>query len=430
MKYFGTDGIRGVPNEKLTPTLVTKMGMALSVLECKEVVIATDTRLSKDMLWTSLATGAMSVGLNVKYVGVMPTPALIYYSFKHKVTGVIITASHNPYTDNGIKILNRGYKLNETEEFQIEEYIDACNESFVKPKIGCLEMIDVKKEYYQFLQNHMHKTNLKIAIDCANGATSVTAPEIFKEITDQLIVISNQPDGYNINKDCGSTHLNLLIKTVVDHNCDLGFAFDGDGDRVLCVDSNGKIIDGDKLIYLLALYLKSKGKLRKNMVVLSIMSNLGLIESLSQHGIHAIETNVGDKYIIEALNNNKLSLGGENSGHIILPQILHTGDGLLNSIFIVNLLTEANIKIEEYFDSVIMYSDKMVNIKVNDKSKVLQNLELSNKIEQIKRELDYDCKVIVRASGTEDVIRVSVMAKEQELVNKYINELVSLIQSI
>ncbi|HRF70318.1 MAG TPA: phosphoglucosamine mutase, partial [Candidatus Pelethenecus sp.] len=316
MKYFGTDGIRGVPNEKLTPTLVTKMGMALSVLECKEVVIATDTRLSKDMLWTSLATGAMSVGLNVKYVGVMPTPALIYYSFKHKVTGVIITASHNPYTDNGIKILNRGYKLNETEEFQIEEYIDACNESFVKPKIGCLEMIDVKKEYYQFLQNHMHKTNLKIAIDCANGATSVTAPEIFKEITDQLIVISNQPDGYNINKDCGSTHLNLLIKTVVDHNCDLGFAFDGDGDRVLCVDSNGKIIDGDKLIYLLALYLKSKGKLRKNMVVLSIMSNLGLIESLSQHGIHAIETNVGDKYIIEALNNNKLSLGGENSGHI------------------------------------------------------------------------------------------------------------------
>ena len=242
--------------------------------------------------------------------------------------------------------------------------------------------------------------------------------------------ISNQPDGYNINKDCGSTHLNLLIKTVVDHNCDLGFAFDGDGDRVLCVDSNGKIIDGDKLIYLLALYLKSKGKLRKNMVVLSIMSNLGLIESLSQHGIHAIETNVGDKYIIEALNNNKLSLGGENSGHIILPQILHTGDGLLNSIFIVNLLTEANIKIEEYFDSVIMYSDKMVNIKVNDKSKVLQNLELSNKIELIKKELDYDCKVIVRASGTEDVIRVSVMAKEQELVNKYINELVSLIQSI
>ena len=430
MKYFGTDGIRGVPNEKLTTTLVTRIGMALSVLECKEVVIATDTRVSKDVLWTSLATGAMSVGLNVKYVGVLSTPALIYYSYKHKVTGVIVTASHNPYTDNGIKILNRGFKLNESEEFQIEEFIDEYKEPLEPTKIGSLEMLDIKNEYFNFLGKHMAKTNLKIAIDCANGATSEIAPFAYSKITEQLVVISNEPDGYNINKDCGSTHLNQLIQKVKEEHCDIGFAFDGDGDRVLCVDSKGNVIDGDKLIYLLALYLKSKGKLKKNMVVLSIMSNLGLIESLALHGIHVIETNVGDKYIIEALNNNNLSLGGENSGHIILPQILHTGDGVLNSFFVVKLLTETNIKIEEYFNSVFMYPDKMVNVKVKDKSKVLQNIELMNRIEEIKEELNQDCKIIVRASGTEDVIRVTVMARKEELVNQYLNELLTMIKNI
>ena len=213
-------------------------------------------------------------------------------------------------------------------------------------------------------------------------------------------------------------------------SCDIGFAFDGDADRVLCINSKGKIIDGDMLIYLYARYLKSINKLNKDTVVLSIMSNLGLISDLKKKGINTLETNVGDKYIIEALRNNNLSVGGENSGHIILPNILHTGDGVLNAILIIKILTETNTKIDDWFNDVEMYSDKLVNIKVNNKNNVLQNTYLFNRIEEIKKELNNDCKIIVRPSGTEDLIRVTVMAKSNELVEKYSNELVNIIKSI
>ena len=429
MKYFGTDGIRGIPNEKLTIDLVTKLGSALKVLGNKDIVLATDTRLSKDMLSSAITAGSLAAGLNVHFVGVIPTPALIYYSYIHKYTGVMITASHNPYTDNGIKVLKNGFKLSEEDELAVENLIDNPEEK--DNQIGkYLIEANAKDEYLSFIKKHIIKSNKKIVIDCANEATFETAPEIFKNITNDLIVLANTPDGYNINNKCGSTHLEMLKETVVNEKADLGFAFDGDGDRVLAVDSNGNTVDGDMLIYILARYLKKNNKLNDNKVVLSMMSNLGLNNSLNDYGINVIETPVGDKYIARALFDNHLSVGGENSGHIIVPDVLHTGDGVLNAVLIVKVLAETNTNLTDYLNEVKMYADKMVNIKVKDKSKVLNNKSLFNRIEEIKQELSNDCKIIVRASGTEDLIRVSVMAKDNDLVNKYSSELVNIVNNI
>ena len=429
MKYFGTDGIRGVPNEKLTVELVTKLGSALKALGNKDVVLATDTRLSKDMLANAISAGALASGLNIHFIGVVPTPALIYYSYVHKMTGVMITASHNPYTDNGIKVLKNGKKLSEEDELKVEALIDNPEEK--GKNIGMfINEKNAKNEYLDFIKKFISKTNKKIVIDTANGATYQTAVEIFNEITPNLVVIANEPDGYNINNNCGSTHLEGLKKKVVEEKADLGFAFDGDGDRVLAVDSNGNTIDGDMLIYIFARYLKKNNKLNKNKIVLSMMSNLGLLKSLKEDGIEVIETPVGDKYIVRALFENGLSVGGENSGHIILPDVLHTGDGVLNAVMLVKVLEETNTSIGDWLLNVSMYADKMVNIKVNDKNKVLNNKALFKRIEEIKNELNNDCKIIVRASGTEDLIRVSVMCKNALLVDKYSNELVSLVKAI
>ena len=429
MKYFGTDGIRGIPNQKLTVDLVTKLGSALKSLGSKDVVLATDTRLSKDMLSNAISAGALAAGLNVHFLGVIPTPALIYYSYIKKCTGVMITASHNPYTDNGIKVLKDGKKLSDVDEAKVEALID--NPETFGVEIGKYEIVEnPKDEYLDFIKKYITKTNKKIVIDCANGATFETAVSAFKEITDNLVILSNTPDGYNINNNCGSTHLENLKATVINEKADFGFAFDGDGDRVLAVDSMGNTIDGDMLIYILARYLKLKGKLNNNKVVLSMMSNLGLLKSLKENDIDVIETPVGDKYVVKALFDNHLSVGGENSGHIILPDILHTGDGVLNAIIITKILEETKTDFNYWLKDVIMYADKMVNIKVKDKNSVLNNNGLFNRVDEIRKELNNDCKIIIRASGTEDLIRVSVMAKSLDLVNKYSNELVTMVNEI
>ena len=429
MKYFGTDGIRGVPNEKLTVDLVTKLGGALKELNNKKVVLATDTRLSKDMLASAISCGALANGLDVLYIGVVPTPALIYYSYTHKMTGVMITASHNPYTDNGIKVLKCGKKLSEEDELKVEQAID--NPKKYTGEIGKYTIdLNAKEEYVEFVKKDSVKTDLKIVLDCANGATYETAGMVFEDIASNLVITCNTPDGYNINNGCGSTHLELLKKNVIANKADLGFAFDGDGDRVLAVDKNGNTIDGDMLIYILARYLKSENKLNNNKIALSMMSNLGLIKSLNNYGIDVIETNVGDKYIVKALFDNNLSVGGENSGHIILPDVFHTGDGVLVAKEIVKILTKTNTTFNDWLGDVKMYADKMVNIKVKDKSKVLGNKALFDRIDNIKKDLNGDCKIIVRASGTEDLIRVSVMAKDKDLVSKYSDELVGIVNNI
>lgn len=427
MKYFGTDGIRGIPNEKLTIDLVTRVGMALSLLPSKTVVIATDTRISKDMLSLALASGCLSRGLMVKHIGVVPTPALIYYSYVNKVTGVMITASHNPYQDNGIKISNLGFKLTEAEESMLENYIDHL-EPF-NQEIGSFRFsFESLSQYFGLLDQYVTKTNLKIAIDCANGATYKTAPAVFSKVSKRLVVLHHNPDGYNINRECGSTHLDSLKQTVVQEGCDIGFAFDGDGDRVLCVDRKGNTIDGDQLIYLFARYLKSEHLLKEDTIVLSKMSNLGLIKDLNRRGIQVIETEVGDKYIISELQKRNLSLGGENSGHIILPELLHTGDGVLNALYLCQILSKTHTRIEDWFDELVLYKDVMINIKVKNKNKVFQHPTLFKRIEEMKASLNGDCKIIVRPSGTEELIRITVMALDEQIVEKYIEELVTLVK--
>ncbi len=428
-KYFGTDGIRGVPNEKLTVDLVAKLGMALEALDNSDVVIATDTRISKDMLANAISAGILSRGMNVHFLGIMPTPALIYYSFIKKMTGVMITASHNPYTDNGIKVMNKGLKLREDEEKNIENLIDNPKED-VKEVGMFINEKDGINIYLDFINKHIVKSNLKILLDTANGATYKTAELIFKNITPNLNIISNNPDGKNINNGCGSTHLELLKNEVVKGGYDLGFAFDGDGDRVLAVDNSGNTIDGDMIIYIIARYLKEKNLLNDNKVVLSMMSNLGIVKSLNDYNIDVIETNVGDKYIIKALFENNLSIGGENSGHIIMPNILHTGDGVLIASQLVKIIEETKRSVNDFIKDINMYADKMVNIKVKDKNKVLNNKYLFERVEKIKKELNNDAKIIIRASGTEDLIRVSVMAKDNKIVEKYSDELVDLVKNI
>lgn len=428
MKYFGTDGIRGIPNELLTVDFASRVGMSLSLLKNKYVLLATDTRISKDMLASAIISGILSRGMNVIYVGILPTPALIYYSKVKQATGIIITASHNPYQDNGIKIINKGNKLTNEEELKIEAYID--NPLLYKGIIGSLKRKDIKLFYYNYLSKYLTKTKLSIIIDCANGSTYKTAPFLFKKVTKRLIVLSNKPNGLNINNNCGSINPQLLISSIKANNYDIGFSFDGDGDRLICVNSNGDIIDGDKILYLLSNYLKSKNKLNNNTVVLSIMSNLGIIKSLKQNSINILEENVGDKNIIESLNKNNLSLGGENSGHIIIPEILNTGDGVLTALLIIKIIEETKIDLNTYFNNISYYPDKLINIKLKDKNKIITNNILLSKIESIKNSQNNDCKIIVRPSGTEDLLRITVMAKTKELVDKYSLELLSLINKI
>jgi len=253
---------------------------------------------------------------------------------------------------------------------------------------------------------------------------------IFKNVTDDLVIVGASPDGYNINEGVGSTHINFLRDTVINNKCDIGFSFDGDGDRVICVDNNGNVIDGDMIIYLIARYLKKNNKLNDNTVVLSIMSNLGLIKKLVDNGISVYETPVGDKHIYEALEEFNFSIGGENSGHIIIPNILHTGDGVLIAIMLIKILEETDTNMSDWFNDLEMYADRMINVSVTNKNAIYDNEILYKRIDEIKKELKDDCKIIVRPSGTEEKIRISVMAKDIDLVDKYIEELALIVMEM
>lgn len=424
MKYFGTDGIRGYVNKTLTVDTAFKLGKALSLLESRTVVIATDTRNSKDMLFNAIAAGCMSMGLDVIDAGIVPTPGLIFYSMKKQITGVMVTASHNPYYDNGIKVLDKGSKLDEAIEEKIEKLMDSDIDNYSDTVGKIITDIDVKKPYIDFLMSFASRTSKKIAIDCANGATYLTAPTVFKEVCSNLVITANNPDGFNINKNVGSTHLDNLIKTVIDESCDYGFAFDGDGDRVLAVDKNGNVIDGDKLIYILGKSLYNQGKLNDETIVFTCMSNLGMLNTLHHIGIKTVVTDVGDKYVVRELMENGYSVGGEASGHIIMPDLLKTGDGTLIALNIVSILE--NSSFEELTGDIEYYPETLTNLRV--KNKYVYNEEvIAKRVLEIKKILGVDSKVFLRASGTEDLLRITVSAKSKSDVIKYTEELKDLV---
>lgn len=425
MKYFGTDGIRGVPNVALTYDIICRLANALAYLNEKEVYIATDTRNSKDMIVSIISGVLLSRGIDVKNMGVIPTPALIYYSKIKKCLAVMITASHNPYSDNGIKIIINGRKLNFDEEHFIENKMDE-NDFIYNEKIGAYynssEAVD---EYYKLLNKYITKSNYKIALDTSNGATYITAPTIFKKVTKDLVLIANKPNGYNINHNCGSLNLNLLMDTIINNNCDFGFAFDGDGDRIMAVDKYGNIINGDMIVYIIALYLKKNERLYNDTVVLTKTVNLGIVDALSKHDIKVKYSEVGDKNISNLLERHHLDLGGETSGHIIVSEILGTGDGTLIALLLTKILTEENKEFKDYLKDIKLVPEIKMNVKVKNK-KIVETKPFIDFIMQYKK----DVKIDIRASGTEDLIRINLMGMDIDLLEQIKEEIIKFIKKL
>ena len=429
MKYFGTDGIRGKAYELIDEEMSLRVGKSLKHFKkiTDKVIISRDTRESGEMIVENIKKGAILAGLNVCDIGVYATPILALASYQNDCLGIMVTASHNPYLDNGIKIFNKGKKTVEKEEILIEDVIDNDIDLSNQDLGKIIEMPNIISDYFKLYQDFDINLPLKVGFDLANGATVNSALRILPRFVESYEVIGNNPNGYNINKDCGSTHLEKLANLVKTKHLDLGIAFDGDGDRVLVIDDKGSIVDGDLLIFLMAKYLKNKDLLNNNIVVLSKMSNLGIIRALENLGIKVIQTEVGDKYIFKALAEEEATLGGENSGHIINKSLILTGDGVLNAWFLIKILNEYNSKLSHLLDDVTLYPDKLINIKNIDKS-IAKDQEIIDLVKSYQQMLSDDGKVLVRPSGTEPLIRVSVSAKTEELVDKIINDIVGKIK--
>ena len=430
-KYFGTDGIRGRFNLELTNGLAFKVGQSLkSVLGNSKLVIGMDTRESSSELMYSVASGAQSLGIDVMIAGVVSTPMISHYSKQKKITGVMITASHNPFTDNGIKVFNKGNKLFESEELAIEDFIDN-NNKFDIVNIGKTysgeEVFDLYADLIESLD--LVESDLRIGFDSANGANYLISLGVLRELCKDFIQIGNVPDGKNINAGVGSMHLESIIKLVEDNNLDIGFSFDGDGDRILVVDNKLNVIDGDLLIYIIAVYLKENNLLNKDTVVLTSMSNLGIIKAFERKGIKVILTDVGDKYVLEKLNEFGYSIGGENSGHIILRDFINTGDGVLVAAYLLKILHETKMSLMELTSDIKMWPQKMVNIRTFNKE-ILDDERVTKVVEEVKNILGIDGKVLVRASGTEPLVRVTISCETESDLDKYMDLIVSTINNV
>ncbi len=430
MKYFGTDGIRGEAYVTLTESLATKVGKSLVLLDCPLVLIGYDTRESNHMLANAIASGAKSMGKKIIDIGIIPTPGLCYNTILNKCLGVMITASHNPYQDNGIKIFFNGVKIKDEDELRIENYLDNNDDTLVNNENG--EIIydtSYVKNYVDFLKSKIKATKFKIGLDLANGATSLIGQDIFKAFGSDILVCANEPNGKNINLNVGSTHIENISSFVKENHLDIGFAFDGDGDRVLAVDNAGNLHTGDELIFIIAKYLKEKNSLTNNKVVLTIMSNLGIISSLHKSGIETSLTSVGDRNVLLEMNRHNYLVGGENSGHIIQLHQLTTGDGMLTAITILNIMEEKHKSLKELTSEIEIWPDKLVNLKVHDK-RIANDLRIQSKVKEILEKHNNEIQLVIRASGTENLLRIFCCAKSKHLVDDTIENFVTLVQSI
>lgn len=439
-KYFGTDGIRGIAGESLTADLSFKVGKALGKLltekkEHPKAVIGRDTRISCDMIEQALTAGLTSTGVNVMTVGTIPTPAIAYLTKTIETdSGIMISASHNPYQDNGIKIFGPdGFKLTDEQELEIESLIDNSeqikNASF--EKIGKLYGgSELSQKYVQHIKQSISGdlSDIKIALDCANGATTGVAPYIFGDLEADIETIGCQPNGININDNVGSTKIDTISTFVRENNVDVGFAFDGDGDRVLAVDANGNIVDGDKIMFILAKHLKEQGELKDNMVVSTVMSNIGFYKAIEENGLQSVKTAVGDRYVVEEMRKNDYSLGGEQSGHIVLMNYATTGDGILTAVKLANIIKSTGKSLEELASEVSIYPQKLVNIKVIDKKAAMEDSEILAECEKVEKELEGNGRILLRASGTENLIRVMVEASSDELTDKYCEQVAKIVR--
>jgi len=436
--HFGTDGIRGRANETLTVDMAYRIGQYLgSKFSGKKIIIGKDTRLSGAMFESALTSGITSRGANVYQLGICPTPQLIYLTrTKDFILGIMITASHNPYTDNGIKIIDEtGKKISATLEKEIEDYMygDANNDYAISDQIGSVNDYGMlgQFEYANYLKKEfpIDLSKLTICIDCANGSATVTAEKILTECGGVVNVLGNKPNGLNINKDCGSTHIENLVSQMKTGKYDVGFAFDGDADRLIAVCKDGQIVDGDKIIFAIGKYFHDKKILTGNKVVATVMSNLGLFKVLDKYGIGYEKTNVGDKYVYACMQENGYVIGGEQSGHIIISKHATTGDGLLTALQLLTIMVEEGKTLNELTDELVIYPQLLVNVPVNDKQAILEDEEVKNACQQVENDLQGNGRVLVRPSGTEPLVRVMVEAQSQEICEKYCQKIVDLINS-
>ncbi len=448
-KYFGTDGIRRIANTELSPELVYKVAKAGAYVLAKHsehtptILIGRDTRISGTLIESAMTAGFLSYGANVKILGVMPTPAVAYLTKKMKAdASVVISASHNTYEFNGVKYFsNKGMKIPDELEEEIEEIMDSGkldNFSAVNEKIGVSEIrTDLLDEYVYFFRKNfeealenLDKSDFVIAIDTANGATSVVAEKVFTALGIKHYILNNTPNGVNINDNCGSTHLDFLKKYVVENNCNLGIAYDGDGDRCLAVDENGNEIDGDKLLAVISNYMKEKGTLKKDTLVATVMSNLGLNKYAEVNEINFEQTKVGDRYVLEKMLKEGYNLGGEQSGHIIMLDYNPTGDGILTSIMLIKILLEKNVSASKLCDIIQIYPQVLVNAKVdsNKKYDYEKDEEIKNEISKLEEEFSGNGRVLIRPSGTEPLVRVMIEGKDKNYIKTKAENLVKLIE--
>lgn len=432
MKYFGTDGIRNKAHILIDEKIGYYIGKSLKRFKQnkKAVFIARDTRESGERIVSDIKQGLLESGIDVYDLGVFPTPVLAYFSLTKKTYGFMVTASHNPYNDNGIKIFDSGEKLLSKYEILVEEVIDKDFLVENADTTGVEKTYDQPmKQYLSLYDGLLKPMDMKLCLDLANGAATATAPIIFKELVSELVLLANHPDGHNINLNCGSTHLESLQAAVLENNCDLGIAFDGDADRLMVVDSEGEVLDGDFLIYLFAGYLKANKQLDHKLVALSKMCNIGIVKALAEKDIDVIQTDVGDKYITRALNENSGVLGGESSGHIINKRLFKTGDGVLNAVFLLNVLDYYKISLSRLKSQVVYYPDKLVNLRNIDK-KLANHPEIQKMIGKYLNILGEDGKILVRPSGTEDMIRVSASAPTVAQVDDIIDAIANKLKSL
>ncbi len=445
-RMFGTDGVRGVAGTELTIDLAMKLGQAGAYVLTKEkahqptIIVGCDTRISGGMLANALLAGICSVGANAVYMGVIPTPAIAYLTKKHKVdAGVVISASHNPMEFNGIKFFNgEGYKLSDQLEDEIEALIRSDMKDIKMPigsGIGTVNYrMDAREEYVFFMKKTVpvDLSGLKIVVDCAEGAAYYTAVETLKGLGANLVAIHTNPDGTNINANCGSTHMDELRARVVYEKADVGLAFDGDADRMLAVDELGNEVDGDQVMAIVGNYMKEKGTLKKNTIVATVMSNLGFFLMGENNGIHIEKTRVGDRYVLENMLENGYNIGGEQSGHIIFLDENTTGDGLLSGLHLLEVMVKTKKKLSELTGIMEVLPQALVNAKVpnHKKENYMEYPEIAHAIGELEEKFAGEGRVLIRPSGTEPMVRVMIEGKDQQMIEEEARRLAELITRI
>lgn len=444
-RLFGTDGARGVANTELTCELAMNIGRAAAMVltdsgvhKHPKILIGKDTRLSSDMLEGALIAGLCSVGAEVVLLGAVPTPTVAFLIKKYKAdAGIMISASHNPFEFNGIKIFSSdGYKLPDALEAEIESIVIDKSKPYYTPLgDGLGRVVRCETAVEDYIQ-HIISTvpyrldGMKIAIDCSNGSASATAEQLFTRLGAECHMVADKPDGKNINENCGSTHLENLQKYVVDNGLQLGVAFDGDADRCLAVDEKGDVIDGDFIMAICALDLASRNKLNKKTAVGTVMSNMGFGRFCSDNGLKFVSTNVGDRYVLEAMLREGYNFGGEQSGHVIFLDYSTTGDGQLTAAQLLSLVNRRQAKLSSIATLMTKYPQVLINVKVTNEGKLqfFTNQDIKDKIESVKKELGDDGRILVRLSGTEPLVRVMIEGLDMELITRLANETAELIK--